>query len=315
MKAYYSTKYGGPEYAFYGELPDIIARPGEMLVEIKAVSINPVDYKIMKGIVRFISGTKFPKIFGTDFAGIIKEIPDGIPGFSTGDRVYGSATIITGRPGALAELLSVKPERLRKIPAEMSFEEAASLPVAALTALNGLRRCGVKAGSRVFINGATGGVGHFAVQIAKAKGAYVTATCSSSNAGLAKQLGADEVSGYEKDDLLKAGEGYDAILDAYGKMDNADVCRLLKKGGVYTSTLFFNPLSFISSFFVQIIFGKKLTSANMRAKPEDYDELELLFRDKKLIPLIENRFPLSKCGDAFYHAEYGKPRGKVIVSV
>ena len=315
MKAYYSTKYGGPEYAFYGELPDIIARPGEMLVEIKAVSINPVDYKIMKGIARFISGTKFPKIFGTDFAGIIKEIPEGVSGFETGDRVYGSATIITGRPGALAELLSVKPERLRKIPMEMSFEEAASLPVAALTALNGLRRCGVKAGSRVFINGATGGVGHFAVQIAKAKGAYVTATCSSSNAGLAKQLGADEVSGYEKDDLLKAGEGYDAILDAYGKMDHAAVCRLLKKGGVYTSTLFFNPLSFISSFFVQIIFGKKLTSANMRAKPEDYDELELLFRVKKLIPLIENRFPLSKCGDAFYHAEYGKPRGKVIVSV
>ena len=315
MKAYYSTKYGGPEYAFYGELPDIIARPGEILVEIKAVSINPVDYKIMKGIVRFISGTKFPKIFGTDFAGTIKEIPDRVSGFETGDRVYGSATIITGRPGALAELLSVKPERLRKIPMEMSFEEAASLPVAALTALNGLRRCGVIAGSRVFINGATGGVGHFAVQIAKAKGAYVTATCSNSNAGLAKQLGADEVSGYEKDDFLKAGEGYDAILDAYGKMDYAVVCRLLKKGGVYTSTLFFNPLSFISSFFVQIIFGKKLTSANMRAKPEDYDELELLFREKKLIPLIENRFPLSKCGDAFYHAEYGKPRGKVIVTV
>jgi NADPH:quinone reductase-like Zn-dependent oxidoreductase len=315
MKAYYSTRYGGPEYSFYGVLPDIIAQPGEILVEIKAVSINPVDYKIMKGIVRFISGTKFPKIFGTDFAGIIKEIPDGVSGFETGDRVYGSATIITGRQGALAELLSVKPERLRKIPMEMSFEEAASLPVAALTALNGLRRSGVKAGSRVFINGATGGVGHFAVQIAKAKGAYVTATCSSSNAGLAKQLGADEVSGYEKDDLLKAGEGYDAILDAYGKMDYADVCRLLKKGGVYTSTLFFNPLSFISSFFIQIISGKKLTSANMRAKPEDYDELELLFRDKKLIPLIENIFPLSKCGDAFYHAEYGKPRGKVIVTV
>ena len=315
MKAYYSTRYGGPEYAFYGDLPDTVTKPGEILVEVKAVSINPVDYKIMSGIVRFMSGSKFPKVFGTDFAGIIKEVPAETAGYKPGERVYGSASIITGRQGALAELLSVRPEKIRRIPEGMSFEEAASLPVAALTALNGLRRCGVKAGSRVFINGATGGVGHFAVQIARAKGAHITATCSNSNAELAKKLGADEVSGYGKDELMKVGVGYDAILDAYGKMDYADVCRLLKKGGVYTSTLFFNPLSHISSFFVQIVFGKKLTSANMRANPEDYEELEILFRDKKLKPLIENSFPLSKCGDAFYHAEHGKPRGKVIVTI
>ena len=315
MKAYYSTRYGGPEYSFYGDLPDTVIKPGELLIEVKAVSINPVDYKIMSGIVRVISGSKFPKIFGTDFSGIIKELPSETAEFKAGDRVYGSTSIITGRQGSLAELLTVKPEKLRRIPSGMSFEEAASLPVAALTALNGLRKCRVKAGSRVFINGATGGVGHFAVQIAKAKGAFVTATCSSSNAELAKQLGADEVRGYEKDDFSKAGDGYDAILDAYGKMDYKDICSLLKKGGVYTSTLFFNPLSFIISFFVQIIFGKKLTSANIRSRPEDYDELELMFRDKKLIPLIENKFPLSKCGDAFYHAEFGKPRGKVIVTI
>jgi NADPH:quinone reductase-like Zn-dependent oxidoreductase len=98
-------------------------------------------------------------------------------------------------------------------------------------------------------------------------------------------------------------------------MGHTDICRLLRKGGVYASTLFFNPLSFIASGIIKVIYGKKLTSANMRAKPEDYEELEILFRDKKLIPLIENTFPLSKCGDAFYHAEHGKPRGKVIVSM
>ena len=315
MKAYYSTRYGGTEYSFYGDLPDTVIKPGELLIEVKAVSINPVDYKIMSGIVRFISGSKFPKIFGTDFSGIIKELPSETTEFKAGDRVYGSTSIITGRQGSLAELLTVKPEKIRRLPPGMSFEEAASLPVAALTALNGLRKCRVKAGSRVFINGATGGVGHFAVQIAKAKGAFVTAACSSSNAELAKQLGADEVKDHGKDYILKAGDGYDAILDAYGKMDYADICRLLKKGGVYTSTLFFNPLTFITAFFVQIIFGKTLTSANMRSRPEDYDELELMFRDKKLIPLIENIFPLSKCGDAFYHAEFGKPRGKVIVKI
>ena len=315
MKAYYSTKYGGPEYAFYGELPDVVAKPGELLVEVKAVSINPVDYKIMSGAVRIMSGSKFPKIYGTDFAGVVKEVTEGVSGFKPGDRVYGSASIITGKPGALAEMLAVKPEKVRRMPLGMTFEEAASLPVAALTALNGLRRCRVEAGSRVLINGATGGVGHFAVQTAKAKGAHVTATCSSSNADLARKLGADEVTGYGKEDLSKTGEAFDAILDAYGKMDHIDVCRLLKKKGVYTSTLFFSPLSFISSFLVKIVFDKKLTSANMRAKPEDYEEIERLWKEKNLLPLIENTFPLAKCGDAFYHTEQGKPRGKVIVTI
>lgn len=315
MKAYYSTRYGGPEYSFYGNLPDAVADQGELLVEIKAVSINPVDYKIMSGILRIASGSKFPKIFGTDFAGIISEASDELSGFKPGERVYGSASTITGKPGALAELFAVRPEKVRKMPQGMSFEEAASLPVAALTALNGLRRCRVGTGSRVLINGATGGVGHFAVQIAKAKGAYITATCSSLNSDLAKRLGADEVTDYGKNDIVKAGVAYDAILDVYGKMDYADVCRLLKKGGIYSSTLFFNPFSLLSSFFVKIVFGKKLTSANMRAKPEDYAEIERLWNDKKLIPVIESTFPLSKCGDAFYHAEQGKPRGKVIVMV
>ncbi len=163
MKAYYSTEYGGPEYAFFGELPDPTPKTGELIVKVKAVSINPVDYKIMQGATRLISGSKFPGIFG--------------------------------KQGALAELQTVKPEKIRKIPVGMSFEEAASLPVASLTALNGLRRCNVREGSRVLINGGTGGVGHFAIQIAKARGAYITSTSGSSNFELAKKLGADDVSG------------------------------------------------------------------------------------------------------------------------
>jgi NADPH:quinone reductase-like Zn-dependent oxidoreductase len=314
MKAYYSTKYGGTAYAFYGDLPDTIAKPGEVLIEVKAVSINPVDYKIMSGILRIASGLKFPKIFGTDFSGIVKEITEDSSGFKPGDRIYGSSSVILGRQGALAELVAVLPEKIRHIPDGMSFEEAASLPVAALTALNGLRKCNVGEGTSLLINGATGGVGHFAVQIAKAKGAHVTATCSTSNEELAKKLGADIVTGYGKDEMKISGKGFDAIMDSYGKMNYSDVCRLLRKGGIYASTLFFPP-SQISAFFIRIIFGKKLTSANMRARPEDYQEIEDLWRNKKLIPLIDSSFPLSKCGDAFYHAEHGKPKGKVVVEV
>jgi len=314
MKAYYSTKYGGPEFAFYGDLPDAVAKTGEILIEVKAVSINPVDYKIMHGVTRLISGSKFPRIFGTDFAGTVKEITEGIHGFKPGDRVYGSSSIIFGRQGALAEMMTVKAEKVRHIPDGMSFEEAASLPVAALTALNGLRKCNVSIGTKVLINGSTGGVGHFAVQIAKAKGAHVTATCSNNNFDLAKKLGADEVISYKIEEMGKKGAEFDAILDAFGKMDNADVCRLLKKKGIYASTLFFPP-SQLTALLVNVIFGKKLTSSNMRAGVEDYEEIENLWKEKKLIPLIDSTFPLSKCGDAFYQAEHGKPKGKVVVTV
>ncbi len=314
MKAYYSTRYGGPEYAFYGELPDITAKKGELLIEVKAVSINPVDYKIMQGATRLISSSKFPRVFGTDFAGIVKKITEDAGGFIPGDIIYGSESIIFGKPGALAEFLTVKPEKIRKIPDGMSFEEAASLPVASLTALNGLRRCNVREGSRVLINGGTGGVGHFAIQIAKAMGAHVTSTSGNSNFELAKRLGADAVSGYTKDDFRKIVEKFDTILDASGLMDYSDVLKLLKKGGTHASTLFFPPVSLYAPV-LGIIYGRKLTSANMRARPEDYEEIERLWKEKKLVPLIDSTFPLSKCGDAFYHTEHGKPRGKVIVTV
>jgi NADPH:quinone reductase-like Zn-dependent oxidoreductase len=169
-------------------------------------------------------------------------------------------------------------------------------------------------GSRVLVNGATGGVGHFAVQIAKAKGAHVTATCSSSNAEFAKRLGADEVTGYSKADLEGKDAKFDAIMDAYGKMKYTEICRLLRPGGTYVSTLFFPPAQFIAPL-IRIFKGRKLASANMRALPEDYEEIEKLWKENKLIPVIDSTFPLSKCGDAFLHAENGKPKGKIIVLI
>lgn len=314
MKAYYSTKYGGPEYAFYGDLPDAIASQGEVLIRVEAVSINPVDYKIMSGVVRIVTGSKFPKIFGTDFAGTVKEITDGVEGFTTGDRIYGSSSIIFGKNGALSELISVSPKKIRLIPDGMSFAEAASIPVAAHTALNGLRRIRVKKNSKLLINGATGGVGHFALQIARDMGARVIASCSKENAELAIKLGADKAIRYIDEELIKEGSDFDAILDAYGQMNFSTIMKLLKKGGRYASTLFFPPAQ-IKAAAARLFYGKKMTSANKRSRPEDYEEIERLWREKKLIPLIDRTFTLSKCGDAFYYAEHGKPKGKVVVTI
>jgi len=314
MKAFYQISYNKSVPSVYGDLPDATAGSNGMLISVKATSINPVDYKLKNGDARIITGSKFPKIVGSDFAGIVKVPAKGDTRFIEGDRVYGAVSIFTGKPGALAELVAADPKRVRHIPEGMSFEQAASLPVAALTALNGLRRCGVTAGSSLLINGSTGGVGHFAIQIARAKGAVITATCSESNRELAKQLGADKISGYKQEDLAGMAGEYDAILDAYGKMKFSVILRLLRRDGIYASPLILAAPAFLT-FAGWLVTGKKITSSNMRALTEDFEEIERLFRENKLKPVIENIFPLEKAAEAFKMAEQGRPRGKVIVTI
>jgi len=314
MKAYYSTRYGGSEASVLGDLPDPSAGDGQLLVEVKAVSLNPVDWKIKQGDARFITGSRFPRIFGADFAGVVRDTGKGVSSFSPGDRVYGSRSTVFNRHGALAQLRAVDQKYVRKIPGNMTFEEAAALPVAALTALNGLRKCRVRRGMSVLVNGATGGVGHFAVQIAKARGAIVTASCSPANAALARSLGADEVTGYGSEELASASRQFDAIMDAYGKMDLRLVGRLLKRGGTYASTLFIPP-PYLSILINRIFRHRRLTSANMSRHPEDWRELEGLYAEGRLEPHIENIFKLEDAADAFDLAVNGKPRGKIIVTV
>lgn len=314
VKAYYSTSYGGAETAQYGDYPDPVAGAGQLLVEVKAVSINPVDYKVKRGDIKFLTGSKFPRIFGSDFSGIVRETGAGVSLFKPGDRVYGVTPVIWKSQGALAQLLAVDQKNARMMTPAMSFEEAASLPVAALTATNGLRRIGVTTGTDLLINGGTGGVGHFAIQAAKVKGAKVTVTCSPGNVELAKKLGADETMGYTREDIYAAGRKFDVILDAYGHMEYEYICRLLKKGGTYATTMV-KPLLPVTSFFTQLLYGKKMTSSNIRSNPEDMEELERLFNEKKLIPVIENYFTLDRAGDAFELAEHGKLRGKIIIRI
>ncbi len=314
MKAFYKLSFKKSDTGMYGDLPDPVAAPNQMVIEVKAVSINPVDYKLNNMNTGFLPNAKLPKIVGTDFAGIVSKTADGDSRFKAGDRVYGATPIFLGKPGSLAELLLTETKNARHIPDGMSFQEAASLPVAALTALNGLRRCGVKEGSKLLINGATGGVGHFAIQIARAKGAIVTASCSERNRALAVGLGAETTIGYQEKDMSGILEKYDAILDAWGQMKFKDIFRLLKKGGTYASPLILVAPAFLTHI-VRLFSGKKITSSNMRKRPEDYEEIERLFSEKKLKPLIENTFPLEKAAEAFEYAEKRKPRGKVIITI
>jgi len=314
MKAYYKLSFKKSENSIYGDLPDPVADKNQMLIEVKAVSINPVDYKLNNADTGFLPGARLPKIVGSDYAGIVRKPADGDSKFKAGDRVYGAVPIFLGKPGSLAELLVTESKNARIIPDGMSFQEAASLPVAALTALNGLRRCSVTAGSKLLINGATGGVGHFAVQIAKAKGAIISASCSSGNSELAMLLGADKTIGYRKEDIANMSDEYDSILDAWGQMKFKDIFRLLKKEGTYASPLILIAPAFLTKI-VWLFSRKKITSMNMRKREEDYGEIEKLFSEKKLKPVIENTFTLEKATEAFEFAEKGKPRGKVIITI
>jgi NADPH:quinone reductase-like Zn-dependent oxidoreductase len=314
MKAYYSTAYGSLKASVYGDLPDPVAGPRQLLVEIKAVSINPVDWKIRRGDARLLTGFRFPRIFGTDFAGIVRETGSGVTAFRQGQWVYGSQSIFFDRRGALAELRAVNVKNVRLIPDGMSFIEAASLPIAALTALNGMRKCGVGKGAEVLVNGGTGGVGHFAIQIGKASGAKVTVTCSQTNAELARKLGADETIDYGTGELFATGKKFDAIFDAFGHMKAWQASRLLKRKGTYASTLFIPP-PYLSMILIRVFFSKKLVSSNIRSQDEDWHELEKLYAEGHLRPVIENIFPLDRASDAFDLAMNGGFRGKIIVTV
>lgn len=314
MKASYLVSYGESGSLQYGELPEPVLQKESIMVEIKAVSVNPVDWKTRQGALKLLLGSKFPMIIGSDFAGIVKEVSQGIVSYKTGDRVYGAIPAFLKTPGALAEIALVRQKDLRIMPEWLSFEDAASLPVAALTATNGLRRCGVQEGTRLLVNGATGGVGHFAVQAAKAKGAHVTATCSTGNFELARELGADKVYSYSGENTLDPGLEFDAIFDAWGMMERKKIARLLRPGGIYASPLLI-PWTIVQAAWARIRYGRKMTSSNMRKRTQDYDELEALIEHKKLKPVIENVFPLEKSSEAFDKAEFGKPRGKVIIKV
>ena len=314
MKASYLVSYGEKGSLHYGEMPEPVLKKGSVLVQIKAVSVNPVDWKTRQGALKILLGSRFPMIIGSDFAGIVKEPGPGVHSYKKGDRVYGAISAFSKSPGALAELALVREKELRLMPDWLSFEEAASLPIAALTATNGLRRLGVREGTRLLVNGATGGVGHFAVQAAKAKGAHVTATCSTRNFEIASELGADAVYSYTGDNTLKPAREFDAILDAWGMMERKKIRGLLKPGGIYASPLLI-PWTLVQAAWARIRHGRKMTSCNMRKRVEDFEELEALMEQKALKPLIDSVFPMAKSSEAFDKAEFVKPVGKVIIKV
>jgi NADPH:quinone reductase-like Zn-dependent oxidoreductase len=320
MRAAVIEGYGGSDRLEIREVADPGAPgPGQVLLRVRAVGVNPVDWKIRNGSLRLVMPAKFPLILGYDVAGEVEAVGPEVTRFQPGDAVFGGVDILR-QGGAYAERTLARDSALAIKPEGISFEEAASLPVAGLTALQALRDKGeLVAGESVLVNGASGGVGHFAVQIAFAMGATVTGVASRRNLEFVRSLGAHEVIDYEEEDFTGRDDAWDVIFDAVGNRSYRD-CEpaLARGGGIYVTTLV-GPRPFIDSTLTALggLFGQKKRARSIIAKhrSEDLAVLARLVEQGRVRPEIQEVFSLEQIRKAHDLSESGRVRGKIVVTV
>lgn len=326
MRAVVYTRYGPPDVL---EVRDV-ARPApdddQILVKVHAASINPLDWHFMEGTPTFIrlfaSGLRRPRDprLGVDYSGEVEAVGKNVKEFKPGDPVFGM------HDGALAEYLCARADRAVTMkPSNISFEQAAGIPVAGLTALQALRDKGkVQAGQKVLVNGASGGVGTFAVQIAKSLGAVVTGVCSTRNVEMVKTLGADQVVDYTKEDFTKRDERYDLILDNVGNqpmlpmrraMSPHGVCILIGGGGPGDGGLLGPITRFLKGLLMSPFLSQKFAAFVAQGNKADLNVLRDLIQAGKLTPVVDRTYPLSEIQAAMRYLEAGHARGKVIITM
>jgi NADPH:quinone reductase-like Zn-dependent oxidoreductase len=312
MKAVVIHQYGSPEVLQYEDVAQPTIKPDQVLVKIHASSVNPIDWKIRKGMLRLITGNKFPKILGFDLAGEVVEVGSQVTRFQPGDAVYGNAG---SGGGAYAEYAAVSEKYLAPKPNNMSYEEAAAVPLGALTALQALRDLGnIQSGQRVLINGAGGGVGSFGVQIAKALGAEVTGVCSANKLELVKSLGADLVIDYTQQDFTEGNVQYDIILDAVAKRTFGKCKRVLTPQGVYISTLPI-PEIIVQSVLTSVLPGQKAKLVFENPNSQDLIYLQGLIEAGKIRAVIDRIYPLAELAAAHTYSESEKAAGKIVIAI
>ena len=321
MKAIVYTKYGPPDGLQLKEVEKPIPKDNEVLVKIQASSLNAADLDFLRGT--FFSRVIGPfkpkyKILGSEIAGRVEAVGRNVEQFQPGDEIFGD--LFYHGFGAFAEYVCVTENALALKPVSMTFEEAATLPQSGLLALQGLRDKGqIQQGQKVLINGASGGTGTFAVQIAKSFGAEVTGVASTKKLDMVRSIGADKVIDYTQEDFTKSGQCYDLILDVASNRSILAYKRALSPKGIYVTagghlaallqTVFLGPIiSMIGSKKMGILVWKQM-------KKEDLDFLTELFEAGKVAPVIDRRFPLSEVAEALRYLEEGHAQGKVVITM
>lgn len=317
MKAAIYTKYGPPgDVVQIAEVEKPVPKDNEVLIKVRAASVNPLDWRFMRGkpyVLRIMFGLRKPKITrpGVDVAGQVEAVGGNVTQFRPGDEVFGVCR------GSFAEYACAAEEKLERKPANISFEDAAAVPVAALTALQGLRDKGrIQPGHKVVVDGASGGVGTFSVQIAKSFGAEVTAVCSTRNLETARSIGADHVIDYTREDFTKSGQRYDLIMGANAYHSIFDYRRALTQDGIYVivggglarilQTMLLAPL-------LSRIGNKKVRFFVANINKKDLVLLRDLLEAGKVVPVIDRRYPLNDAAEALLYAGNGHARGKIVI--
>jgi NADPH:quinone reductase-like Zn-dependent oxidoreductase len=323
MQAIIYETYGSADVLQLKTVAKPVPQANEVVVKIHASSANTLDWRMMRAtpfLARLDNGLFKPKEtrLGADLAGRVEAVGSEVTRFRLGDEVMGDN--FRSGLGAFAEYVSVAEDRLVLKPSRMSFEEAAAVPLAAMTALQGLQLAQIKPGQKVLINGASGGVGSFAVQIAKAFGAEVTGVCSTRNVELVRSIGADHVIDYTQEDFTANGQQYDVILCAVGNHSLAEYKRALSTEGVGVIVGF----SGLARMFSHLIFGSLKANPGQKrvgimdtvaSNPQDLETLRGLLDAGKVTPVIDRRYALHEVPDALRYLETGRARGKVVITV
>lgn len=332
MKAILAERYGGPEVL---ELADVAVPglgPNGVLVQIHASSVNPVDWKLRKGLLSPVLKVRFPVIWGCDCSGVVSEVGSAVTLFKPGDEVYGfkNQRVAKTWRGTYCEYAVLPEKTLARKPANLSHEEAAAIPLAALTAWQALSNQGkIKPGRRVLIHAGAGGVGHFAIQIAKAFGATVAATASARNRDFLRLLGADEVIDYAREKVEDRLSRYDIVLDGSGNAVWAASFRVLRFGGRFITLTVPIPrepsgrLRFFASALRGIgagmargaLTGKRWHMTSVKPRGGDLEKITALIEAGKIRPSIDRSFPLENVAEAHRLSETGHVRGKIVLKV
>ena len=322
MKAIVNRCYGSPDVLTFEDVEKPTPVDNEVLVKVHAASVNPLDWHYMRGspyLMRLGTGIGAPKDsrIGVDFAGTVEAVGDKVTEFKPGDEVFG------GRSGAFAEYVIIPDDRaLVMKPANVTFEQAASVPIAAITALQALRDKGqLKSGQKVLINGASGGVGTFAVQIAKSFGAEVTGVCSTRNVEMVRSIGADHVFDYTKEDYTESDQVYDLIIDNVGNHSLSANRRVMAPDGILvilggSKGNWLGPLMRpINAFMLSPFVSQEFILILAKMDREDLAILGDLMSDGKVTPVIDRSYELSEVPDAVRYSEEGHARGKILINV
>ncbi len=313
MKAAVIYRYGTPDVLQIADIERPKIAPDQMLVRVFASSINPIEWKMRKGQLKLLTGSRFPITLGFDVSGAVVEVGEQVTRFSPGDLIYARLDQLTG--GAYAEYAAVAENAAAMRPTNMTDEEAAAVPLAGMTALQALRDEGeLKRGQSVLINGASGGVGTYAIQLAKALGAaHVVGVCSGKNAALVKSLGADLVIDYTQQDFTQTAAKYDLVFDAVGNRSLSECESVLQPQGIYVTTQPY-PANYFQSALSLLWPGQKYKVILLKAKASDLEYLTAQIEVGHIRSVIDRCYPLEQIAEAHTYAETERTVGKNVIT-